>query len=156
MNLKISFSWIGLVVFALPMLINIVYAVFPPTEKSSPPTKITRWIEIVEQISRMMYLLAVTFLVSCKPLSFKSAWLYLAVCCLILYYAVWIRFFIGGRKIALLRRAFFYIPMPLAVFPVLYFLCAAVWLHNLPAAVSMVIFGAAHWTVSLQSFHTSC
>lgn len=25
MNLKVSFSWIGLVIFALPMLINIAY-----------------------------------------------------------------------------------------------------------------------------------
>lgn len=34
MNLKLSFSWIGLVVFALPMIINIAYAVFPPAKKS--------------------------------------------------------------------------------------------------------------------------
>ncbi len=37
-------------------------------------------------------------------------------------------------------------------FPVLYFLCAAILLHNLPAAIIMVIFGAAHLTVSIQSF----
>ena len=43
-------------------------------------------------------------------------------------------------------------PMPLAVFPVLYYLCAAVWLHNLPAGIAMMIFGAAHLTVSIQSF----
>ena len=42
--------------------------------------------------------------------------------------------------------------MPLAVFPVLYFLCAAIWLHNLPAAIIMMIFGAAHLTVAIQSF----
>lgn len=58
----------------------------------------------------------------------------------------------GGRKTALLRRAFLLIPLPLAVFPVLYFLCAALWLRNLPAAVIMVIFGAAHISVSIQSF----
>lgn len=33
MNLKLSFSWVGLVVFALPMLINIAYAVFPPSRE---------------------------------------------------------------------------------------------------------------------------
>ena len=33
MNLKISFSWVGIVVFALPMIINIFYAVFPPVEE---------------------------------------------------------------------------------------------------------------------------
>ena len=45
-----------------------------------------------------------------------------------------------------------FVPMPLAVFPVLYYLCAALWMHNLPAAIVMVIFGAAHLTVSIQSF----
>ena len=78
--------------------------------------------------------------------------LFLAALFLLLYYAVWVRYFAGGREIALLSRSFLFVPMPLAVFPVLYYLCAAIWLHNLPAAIIMVIFGAAHLTVSIQSF----
>ena len=61
-------------------------------------------------------------------------------------------YFMGGKEIFLLSCSFLFVPMPLAVFPVLYFLCAAIWLHNLPAAIIMVIFGAAHLTVSIQSF----
>lgn len=152
MNLKISFSWVGLVVFALPMVINVVYAAFPPSENAQPSASVTRWVELVEQVSRIAYLLTVTLLVSREPANLRSVWLWLAVCFLVLYYGVWFRYFAGGRKIALLSRAFLFVPMPLAVFPVLYFLCAAIWLHNLPAAVSMVIFGAAHLTVSVQSF----
>lgn len=152
MNLKISFSWIGLVVFALPMLINLVYAAFPPAGEPQPPAPVTRWVEIVEQISRIAYLLAVTFLVGRTPVSVRSTWFFLAAAFLLLYYAVWIRYFVLGRDVALLKRAFFFVPMPLVVFPVLYYLCAALWLHNVPAAVLMVIFGAAHLTVSLQSF----
>ena len=152
MNLKISFSWIGLVVFALPMLINLVYAAFPPADEPQPPAPVMRWVEIVEQASRIAYLLAVTFLVSRTPVSVRSTWFFLAAAFLLLYYAVWIRYFALGRDVALLERAFLFVPMPLAVFPVLYFLCAALWLHNVPAAVLMVIFGAAHLTVSFQSF----
>lgn len=152
MNLKVSFSWVGLVVFALPMLINIAYVMFPPAGEAKPPAPVTHWVEIVEQVSRIAYLLAVTLLVSRRPVSWRSAWLFLAAVFLILYYAVWIRYFALGREIALLKRAFLFVPMPLAIFPVLYFLCAAVWLHNVPAVILMVIFGAAHWTVSIQSF----
>lgn len=152
MNLKVSFSWVGLVVFALPMLINIAYVMFPPAGEARPPAPVTHWVEIVEQVSRIAYLLAVMLLVSRRPVSWRSAWLFLAAVFLILYYAVWIRYFALGREIALLKRAFLFVPMPLAVFPVLYFLCAAVWLHNVPAVILMVIFGAAHWTVSIQSF----
>lgn len=152
MNLKVSFSWVGLVVFALPMLINIAYVMFPPAGEAKPPAPVTHWVEIVEQVSRIAYLLAVTLLVSRRPVSWRSAWLFLAAVFLILYYAVWIRYFALGREIALLKRAFLFVPMPLAVFPVLYYLCAAVWLYNVPAVILMVIFGAAHWTVSIQSF----
>lgn len=152
MNLKVSFSWIGLVIFALPMLINIAYVMFPPAGKAEQRAAVTHWIEIVEQISRIAYLFAVTLLVSRENLSFRSVWFSLAAVFLALYYAVWLRYFMGGREIALLSRSFFLVPMPLAVFPVLYFLCAAIWLHNLPAAIIMVIFGAVHLTVSLQSF----
>ena len=152
MNLKVSFSWIGLVIFALPMLINIAYVMFPPAGKAEQTASVTHWVDVVEQISRIAYLLAVVLLVSRDKLSFRSGWLYLAAAFLILYYAVWLRYFMGGREIVLLSRSFLFVPMPLAVFPVLYFLCAAIWLHNLPAAIIMVIFGAAHLAVSLQSF----
>ena len=152
MSLTVSFAWMGLVVFALPMLINIAYAAFPPAEKPEQTADIPRWIETVEQVSRIAYLLAVTFLASREPVSLRSGWLFLAVLFLLLYYAAWIRYFAGGRKTALLNRALLLVPMPLAVFPVLYFLCAAIWLRNLPAAVVMAVFGAAHLAVSLRSF----
>ena len=152
MNLKASFSWFGLVIFALPMLINIAYAMFPPVGKAEQTVTVTHWIEIVEQISRIAYLFAVTLLVSRENLSFRSGWLSLAAVFLILYYAVWLRYFMGGREVSLLSRSFLFVPIPLAVFPVLYYLCAAIWMHNLPAAVIMVMFGAAHLTMSVQSF----
>lgn len=45
MNLTVSFSWAGLVVFTLPMLINIAYVLFPPVEKTEPAA-VTRWVEL--------------------------------------------------------------------------------------------------------------
>ena len=152
MNLKVSFSWLGLVLFALPMLINLAYAAFPPAGKPEQTAEITHWIERVEQGSRIAYLLAIVLLVNRLPVSWGSAWLMLAALFLLLYYAVWLRYFAGGRRIALLNKPFCPVPMPLAVFPVLYFLCAAIWLGNLPAAALMLIFGTSHLAVSLQSF----
>ena len=150
--MSLSVSWTGLVVFALPMLINLAYVLFPPAGPAEQQKPVTHWVELVEQISRMAYLLAIVLLVSRTPIRLQSVWLGLAALFLILYYAVWIRYFVGGREIVLLRRAFLFVPMPLVVFPVLYFLCAAIWLHNIPAAVTMVVFGIAHLTVSIQSF----
>lgn len=64
MNLKLFFSWVGIVVFAAPMLVNILYAIFP----------------------------------------------------------------------------------------VIFYLFAAIWMGNLPAVIMMGIFGVAHFVVSAQSF----
>jgi len=102
-NLKVSFSWIGLVIFALPMLINIAYVMFPPAGKAEQTAAVTHWVEIVEQISRIAYLFAVTLLVSRENLSFRSVCFSLAAVFLVLYYAVWLRYFMGGREIALLK-----------------------------------------------------
>lgn len=114
MNLKVSFLWIGLVIFALPMLINIAYVMSPPAGKAEQPAAVAHWIDIVEQISRIVYLFAVTLLLGRDELGFWSGWLYLAAVFLILYYAVWFRYFMGGREIYLLSCSFFFVPMPLA------------------------------------------
>lgn len=93
MNLKVSFSWIGLVIFALPMLINIAYVMFPPAGKAEQTAAVTHWVEIVEQISRIAYLFAVMLLVSRENLSFRSVWFSLAAVFLVLYYAVSVQSF---------------------------------------------------------------
>ena len=80
------------------------------------------------------------FLISEQKINFKSPWLFVAIV------------FIGGRDAALLVKSFLGIPQPLAVFPVLYFIFAALYLHNYIAVIFMIIFGAAHNFISYISF----
>ena len=149
---KIQFSWIGLIIFALPMLINIVYFVFPPVNAPSEAEASNKIWEMIEQVTRVLYVAAICILVSNKKTDFKSPWFYLGIVFLILYYIVWIRYFMGGRDVALLGKSFLFVPMPLAVFPVLYFFFSAIWLHNYIAAIIMVVFGITHNLVSYASF----
>ena len=151
--MKLSFSWVGLVVFALPMLINVIYAIFTPTGDVGQVKNVTKWVEVIENVSRIAYLILMTFLVNKDAPYYLNVWLVLAAIFLILYYVVWIRYFIGERDVALLAKPFLFVPIPLAIFPVLYYLFAAIWVGNYPAAIVMIIFGAAHITVSVQSFH---
>lgn len=150
--MKVGFSWIGIIIFTLPMLINIIYVFFPPMNAPKEPAQVNKIIEFIEQATRILYMLAICFLVSQRKIDYGSFWLYLGIVFLVLYYFVWIRYFLGGRDVALLSKRFCWIPMPLAVFPVLYFLSAAIWLHNIPAAIIMIIFGIAHNVVSYSSF----
>ena len=48
-----------------------------------------------------------------------------------------------------LKLSFSWVGLAVFALPIL---CAALWMHNAPAAVMMLLFGAAHLTVSLQSF----
>lgn len=130
----------------------IAYAVFPPVGAAVSSKNIPRWLETAEGISRIAYLAAMTFLVSEKPYCVKSGWAFAAALFLLLYYIVRVRYFVSGRDIALLGKPFLFVPIPLAVFPVLYYLLAAIWAGNIPAAAIMAIFGAAHITVSAMSF----
>ena len=48
-NIKLGFSWIGLIVFLLPMLINIVYVILPPKNAPATQQETNKIIEIIEQ-----------------------------------------------------------------------------------------------------------
>lgn len=72
--------------------------------------------------------------------------------CLLLYYAVWMVYYRRGRDFARLFAPLWGIPVPLAVFPSVYFVLAAVPLHAVPLLVAGLVFGPAHIAVSLQTY----
>ena len=151
-NIKFGFSWIGLIVFLLPMLINIVYVILPPKNAPTTQQETNKILEIIEQSTRMLYMLAIVFLVSKEKVDFTSAWMFIGLIFLILYYMVWFRYFLGGRDVDLLGKKFLFVPMPLAVFPVIYFIFEAIWLNNYIAVLFMLIFGIAHNIISYNAF----
>lgn len=151
-NVKLGFSWIGLIVFLLPMLINIVYVILPPKNAPTTQQETNKILEIIEQSARILYMLAIVFLVCKEKVDFTSIWMFVGLIFLALYYIVWFRYFLGGRDIELLGKAFLFVPMPLAVFPVIYFIFSAIWLNNYIAVLFMIIFGIAHNIISYKSF----
>lgn len=151
-NIKLGFSWIGLIVFLLPMLINIVYVILPPKNAPTTQQETNKILEIIEQSARILYMLAIVFLVCKEKVDFTSIWMFVGLIFLALYYIVWFRYFLGGRDIELLGKAFLFVPMPLAVFPVIYFIFSAIWLNNYIAVLFMIIFGIAHNIISYKSF----
>lgn len=146
-----GFAWPAPVIFMLPMLINIVYAVLPPKTGTPAANGKYPFIEGVEQVTRILYLIVLCLLISNRGASLASPYLYIAAAFLILYYICWMRYFFTGRDLAVLGKPLLCIPQPLAVFPVLYFLFAALWLHNYPAVAVMLVFGIAHNIVTYRN-----
>lgn len=148
-DMKIKFSIFGLIIFVLPMLINLVYFAMLGGSKSADTVEsVNKILEFIEQATRLLYAVTICFLVSNQKVNFKSPYLYIGIVFLILYYIVWIRYFAGGMEQSLLAKNFFFIPMPLAIFPVLYFICGALWMRNYIALILMIIFGIAHNIIS--------
>lgn len=152
-ELKFKFSVIGLIIFLLPMLINIVYFKVAPKKESTVTSNGTSIIEVIEQGSRILFAISICFFVSYKELNFKNPFLYLSILFLALYYMVWIRYFIGGMNDSLLGKNFLFVPIPLAIFPVLYFIFASLWMNNYIAVGIMIIFGVSHFIISYQNLY---
>lgn len=134
------------------MIINIFYVIFPPTGVvKGIHNKKFSILEVVENSTRIAYVIVLCFLTSNKSLNYKSPLLYISIAFLILYYMVWFRYFIGGRNIRLLGKSFLFIPLPLAVLPVLYFIFASLWMKNYIATGIMIIFGIVHYIISYQN-----
>lgn len=57
-DLKIGFNWYGLVIFILPMIINVIYVILPPNETGSTHKTCTI-AEIIENATRILYLFAI-------------------------------------------------------------------------------------------------
>ena len=154
MKMHLGFSFTGLIVFLLPMIINIFYVIFPP-KRSGEEVQNKRFpvLEIIENVTRIAYAIILCLWISNEKLNYKSYLLIVSIIFLILYYMVWIRYFIGGRNVKLLGKSFLFIPMPLAIFPVLYFIFASLWMSNYIATGIMIIFGIVHSIISYKNLY---
>lgn len=61
-NVKLGFSWIGLIVFLLPMLINIVYVILPPKNAPATQQETNKVLEIIEQSTRILFIFSAIWL----------------------------------------------------------------------------------------------
>lgn len=153
MNYKLGVSWTGFIVVLLPMLPNLFYFLFPPVNVPPAAANGAKILDIIESICRIGFMLLLIFLVNGQKVNFRSAYLIFMLIFLLLYYALWIKYFVGGRDYQLLGQSFLFIPGPMAVFPVMYFVLASLWLGNFPAGIVTVLFGIVHIIISYQSFH---
>ncbi|NLZ68865.1 MAG: hypothetical protein GX903_07650 [Spirochaetales bacterium] len=76
----------------------------------------------------------------------------IAVAFLVFYYIVWIRYFIKGREQKWLKASFCFVLIPLAIFPVLYFLFASLSLNNYIIAAISGFFGICHCLLTSKKF----
>lgn len=156
--MPIQIYLINLILVGVILLPNLLVIFFPPilpnqiqTRKKQPP-KWWRYILALEQIGRLGIFVLPLFWEVHLAGNVSIIALVLMAFCLVLYYVCWIRYLIRGRAILLLFQHLLFIPVPLAVFPVLYFLFASILLQSWPVAAAAVVFALGHIPESIRAW----
>ncbi|WP_314138877.1 hypothetical protein [uncultured Plantibacter sp.] len=142
-----GFSFWGLVVGLAVLAPNLLLLWFPPSV-AIPATRAPRpliWLERAGQASCLV-VPAITV-----PGVVMWEWAIPVLVALVGYYAMWGRYLLGGRDGTMLYQRWWWVPIPMAVLPVVVFLCAAAWLSNPWIAVAAAVLAAGHLPVSAMA-----
>lgn len=145
-------SWKAIIIILLAMLPNLLFAVLPPKNAPGNLKDGGALINILEHGGRILYFIVLIFTTKDKEGSYSSP-LFIGMCiCLAVYFGLWIRYFAGGREFSLMSASLAFIPAPMAVFPILYLLFAALWFRSIPSVVLIGIFAIGHITNTTIAF----
>jgi len=147
LHYNIGFSWKGLVVFLLPMLPNILFFILPDPNGQRLVTNNHFLLDIIEHGSQAIFFALLIFGVSKKDSPLLCGYTIFMLILLLSYYGFWIAYFTIGINFIML--------MSMAVFPVIYFILAEIWLHNLLALAPLTIFGIVHIIITYTDYYFS-
>lgn len=141
---NIGFSWWGLLVVILAMLPNMLFGILSKNNMPETEVQPSVILSCIENVSRILFIIFLIVMVN-RHQCVKSPIIMIGmVICLVIYYYLWARYFLNGRDIAYLGKDLWMIPVPMAIFPCLYFLFSAIWLNNIPAMIGVGIFMITH------------
>ena len=147
MNYSFGFSWRGFLIVLLPMIPNIFYFLFPDAISSGKIENSHLILNIIEHGSQLIYIALLIFMITNKYVSIQSVYVIGIAIFLLSYYALWILLFAGNKNLIIL--------ICMAIFPVVYFILAEIWLHNFLAIIPTVIFGIVHVVITYIDFSLS-
>jgi hypothetical protein len=144
-----EFSAYSLLVIILILLPNLFFVIFPPRNLPAQLRDGGTLINILEHGGRMAFFGLFLF-TSANTQAFQlSPFLALTIFFLLCYFALWIRYFLSQRDFRLLMNSVCRIPVPMAVFPILALLFAALWLKAYFSIPLLACFAIGHIKNSL-------
>ena len=146
----------NLILVGLVLLPNILPLVFRPVNIPAECPKSQLWIIVtaLEWIGRAAVFILPLFWAMKLDSTGKGIVLSAMILCLVIYYSGWGMYLARGRDYRLLFEPLLFIPVPMAVFPALYFILAGVLLNSWPVSAAAAVFAAGHVLESLRSCNT--
>jgi len=147
----------GLLILIPVAIPNLIWALAPkppppaPSLPESPIHGFVRILSLIEAGGRGAVMVIPCFLkIRIVPGMNEVLLLTISGLALAIYYWGWARYFIGGRSAALLFCKLGFLPVPLAVVPIVYFLVFSILTQSAVLGVVSALFGGAHIYLSIQ------
>lgn len=137
----------GALIPVLLMLPNVVWMLFPKVaggKQVSEPLVLT----ILENIGRFAILILPFFYALDLQRKYATLVMIAMGLALAVYYASWIRYFVGGRSPELLSAPFLGIHLPLALAPIVFLALSSYLMGSWWMLAAAILFGFAHIWVS--------
>jgi hypothetical protein len=149
-----NFYWQNFWITLIVLLPNLLYLRFPPKHVSSDSDRPKGWVGIIilEKIGQIAAFTLVLF----WKFSINGIVEVFVFCtmifCAVIYYICWFRYIKKGQSFKLLYDQFLGVPIPLAIAPVIYFLCAGILLHSWIYIACVLILAVGHVFESLACY----
>lgn len=142
----------GILVVLLLLLPNILFCIFPPQNTIKNTSSVPVFFTIIEQIGRIAcFIVPIVF--GKKIAEQKNSYLViLMVVCLLIYYICWILYFANGREYYDLFKPLGFIPIPMAIFPLMYLLLLGIWVKSPIFITPAILFSIGHIVVSWNTY----
>lgn len=145
-NYVFGFSLMGLILYALQLLPNIIWMLAPPANnaltKNSSAYPI---LNIIEQVFGIMTVALLILLINKDGGRNSNLYIGLAILFLVVYYIAWIFYYKGVVSPCLLITG-------IAAMPPLYFLFVGLWMKNYISLIPCVIFGVTHIAITWSNY----
>ena len=141
-------SWlIGTLIAAAVLLPNLLLVAFPP-RNALPQPRVGFVFVALERAGQLGCLVLLVF----APGEFSQPiWGVLVAASIALYWGLWSRY-LASRNARALFAPLGFIPIPMALFPVLAFAFSAAWAESLSLTAATVVLAVGHLTVSWRSY----
>jgi len=121
-----GFSISGLLIAAIIFAPNLVIIVFPPKNIPLELKDAGILFTILERIGQIGCIILLCISKDNFSTLSINIWFVLMTICILAYYYLWLRYIIKGQDFSLLFKPLAFIPIPMAIFPVLAFAMAAI------------------------------
>lgn len=144
----------GFIIPFLVLLPNLIFIFLPPRHTPAALASAPLIFTILERAGQITcFMMPILFgrRLAEQPLSLGAAVMAL---CLLIYYVCWVRFYLSGRAFSVLFAPWLGIPIPMALFPAIYFLLLGITLQSWLFVIPAVLFAAGHlvnsWSIYSQ------